>query len=850
MSRSSIAAVAALIVEIAALAILALAVSGVSWLDTRSMPRVLVLADRSLSMPRQAVDAAIGRVTSRLEQLGPVGVQVLEFAGKTRATAGGSREIDATLQPSTTNIELALEAALQANAETRYSSAIVISDGFENSGDAARALRAAREAHLPVNWVAIGRTAPPIRISDVLVPAHAVEGGAIPVSVQLVGRLNTPVAVTVTVRDPSGALQTASAPPDAEGRVALEFEAKRTGALVLDVALQVAGSGERLDIRRNAAAVDVTSRGDVLYVQGSPGSLSRSLLEGGWLLNAISARRADAYADELRAYKAVVLDDVALGDAGAQFWSALVRAVQNDGLGLVVLGGERSFTSGGYRNSELESVLPVLSEGAALEQPASVVFVVDKSGSMGESSGGVDAFRLAQRAVLETARTFSDRDAVGLVVFDVEARVLIPLAPARMAMNALARDWPAGPRGGTKLGPALDAAIRVFDGGAAGRRILILVTDGFVGDAPIGTFRDRLGRAHVETIALAVGRDADMSALEALAGDAGTVLRVNEAAELPRIMRSGLERRRGRTERGAISVTQRAPLPFARAVFDRWPSVAAYSVTRSRPDAVVPVQSERGDPLIAFHTAGRGRVIAVTCGLGRWTPQWVRWSNWPRLAGGLVEWASNTPSAGALGLRLSRVGVDLRIDADARASAGWGALGDLAITATTPSGETHTLATDNVAPGRISATLPGADAGLYTFVLSSSAGTQRLLHLNRHMEEDESWGTSHAIDEWQRAGLLRNWDDGSVEQLRSGIAGRRDPDRWLIGLALVLFLTGVLIDRIGPRHSGERNASRRPQSRARSVASRLLNIASGSHGAAAASEARRGESSDDHKTCV
>jgi len=840
MSRSSIATMAALVVELAALAILALAVSGVSWLDTRSMPRVLVLADRSLSMPRQAVDAAIGRVTSRLEELGPVGVQVLEFAGKTRATTRGSRETDATLQPSTTNIEQALEAALQANVETRYSSAIVISDGFENAGDAARALRAAREAHLPVNWVAIGRTAPPVRISDVLVPAHAVQGGAIPVSVQLAGRLNTPVVVTATVRDPDGAVQTASAPPDAEGCVALEFEPRRTGALVLDVALQGADSGERLDIRRNAAAVDVTSRGDVLYIQGSPGSLSRSLLEGGWLVNTISATRADAYADQLRTYKAVVLDDVAFGDAGAQFWSALVRAVQNDGLGLVVLGGERSFTSGGYRNSELESVLPVLSEGAALEQPASVVFVVDKSGSMGESRGGVDAFRLAQRAVLETARTLSDRDAVGLVVFDVEARVLIPLAPARMAMNALARDWPAGPRGGTKLGPALDTAIRTFGGGAAGRRILILVTDGFVGDAPIAAFRDRLARAHVETIALAVGPDADVAALEALAGgETGTVLRVNEAAELPRIMRSGLERRRGRTERGAITVTQQAPLPFARAVFDRWPSIAAYSVTRSRPDAVVPVQSERGDPLIAFQTAGRGRVIAITSGLGRWTPQWVRWPKWPQLAGGLVEWVSNTPSAGALGLGLSRRGVDLRIDADARSRAGWRAPGDLAITATTPTGETRTLATDNVAPGRISATLPGTDAGLYRFVLSSSAGTQRLLHLNRHIEEDESWGTSHAIDEWQRAGLLRNWDDASVEQLRSGIAGRRDPDRGLIGLGLVLFLTGVLIDRIGPRRSGRRNASQPAQSRARSVASRLLNIPSGSHRAAVLTEATR-----------
>jgi hypothetical protein len=417
---------------------------------------------------------------------------------------------------------------------------------------------------------------------------------------------------------------------------------------------------------------------------------------------------------------------------------------------------------------------------------------------------------------------------VGLVVFDIDARVLIALEPARSAMEALARDWPAGPRGGTRLGPALDAAIRMFDGAGTGRRILILVTDGYVGDAPVAALRDRLARANVETLALAVGPDADVSSLEALAGsDGGTVLRVNEAAELPRIMRSGLERRRGRTERGAIRVRQQAPLPFARAMFEAWPFVAAYSVTRSRPDAVVPVQSEKGDPLIAFHAAGRGRVIAVTCGLGRRTPQWVRWSKWPPLAGGLVDWISNTPAAGVLGARLSRTSVDLQIDVDARSGAGWGAPRDLAITATTPTGETRTLATDNVAPGRISAKLPETDDGLYTFVLSSSAGTQRLLHLNRHMNEDEGWGTSGAIDEWRRAGLISNWDDGSVEKLRSSIAGRREPDRWLIGLGLALFLTGVLIDRITPRRAVQGNARERAQSRARSVASRILTMASG-----------------------
>ncbi len=131
--------------------------------------------------------------------------------------------------------------------------------------------------------------------------------------------------------------------------------------------------------------------------------------------------------------------------------------------------------------------------------------------------------------------------------------------------------------------------------------MLVLVTDGFIDDAPLAELRARLDRARIETIALAVGPDADVSALERLVGgESGVVLRVNEAAELPLVMRAGVERRRARVERGTIAVTQRQPLPFTPGTLKDWPAVAAYAVTRPQPAASVSVQTERGDPLIAI----------------------------------------------------------------------------------------------------------------------------------------------------------------------------------------------------------------------------------------------------------
>ena len=83
---------------------------------------------------------------------------------------------------------------------------------------------------------------------------------------------------------------------------------------------------------------------------------------------------------------------------------------------------------------------------------------------------------------------------------------------------AIARDWRAAPNGGTRIEPALESAIGELERSGTGRRMLVVVTDGFTDDAPIAALRARLARARVETIALAIGPDADVVALQRLFG--------------------------------------------------------------------------------------------------------------------------------------------------------------------------------------------------------------------------------------------------------------------------------------------------------------------------------------------
>ena len=800
----------ALALQLAALVTLAASLLGVSWLDARSKQHWLVLVDRSDSVPRAAADQAVADVASAERAAGHGDPQWLEFAGRPASPSSAGSAAGAALDTSTTDIEAALDVALAAHAEQAVDGLVVVSDGQENIGDATRALRAVREAGLPVQWLAVSRPPPSTRVVQVLAPTRARVGQRIEIAVQLAGALDRPLRVDASARSASGETQSAGATVGAGGRATVALDAGRGGALIVDVALRDAASGATIDASSNAAVIDVVPAAAVLYVQGSPGALSPSLSRGGWSLDVVPASRLDAHADGLEGYQAVVLDDVAVADAGPRFWSALVTAVRERGLGLLVLGGERSFARGGYRGSALESVLPVASEPAALDQPASVVFAVDKSGSMAEGSGGVDRFQLAQRAVLETARALGERDRFGVLVFDVAPRVLIPLGPAADGVAALEHDWRASPNGGTKIAPALEAAIGELERSGSGRRMLVVVTDGFTDDAPIAALRTRLERARIETIALAIGPDADVVALQRLFGSSeGQVLRVDEVAELPTVMRAGLERRRARVERGTIGVEQRLALPFRPGTLSDWPAVAAHAVTRAQAGAVVAVQTRQGDPLIAFQRSGRGRVVAVTCGFGAWSPAWLSWRAWPQLAGGLADWVSGTSQGEAVALTVSDLPNELRVDADVPSSVGQSAGAPPSIVVSTPTTSAHAMVMDEVAPGRLQATLPDAGAGLYTFLVTTASGTQRQLHLRRHRAENENWGISPALTSWRADGLIEDRDPRRATRSRDDGSQRRPLDRSLLMLALVLFLCGVLVDRASLRRSSVARILRR-----------------------------------------
>jgi hypothetical protein len=245
-------------------------------------------------------------------------------------------------------------------------------------------------------------------------------------------------------------------------------------------------------------------------------------------------------------------------------------------------------------------------------------------------------------------------------------------------------------------------------------------------------------------------------------------------------------------------------MPLLASADVRWPGIAAYAVTRLRPEASMWLQSGRGDPVVAAWQAGAGRVVAVTSGLGDWTPRWLAWNDWPDLAGGLADWVSGSPGAGRVSLHVSDTPEGLAVEADLQSDGRWAAAPQAALAVVTPGGRSREFALRPVAPGRLGATVPEVEPGAYTLVVSGPAGSQRTLHLREDRAEQDGWGESPDVERWVGEDLVRRWDPSArgLADLET-VSATRHPDRWLVGFALLLFCAGVVVDRL-PRGFGFR----------------------------------------------
>ena len=116
----------------------------------------------------------------------------------------------------------------------------------------------------------------------------------------------------------------------------------------------------------------------------------------------------------------LVLDNVPAFQLSHAKMENIEKYVRDLGGGLLVIGGSQSYGAGGYYRTPLERILPVdMRPPARLDLPhVALLFVLDKSGSMGAGPEGSTKLDLAKAAAIAAADVMNPTDQVGILSFD------------------------------------------------------------------------------------------------------------------------------------------------------------------------------------------------------------------------------------------------------------------------------------------------------------------------------------------------------------------------------------------------------------------------------------------------
>lgn len=193
--------------------------------------------------------------------------------------------------------------------------------------------------------------------------------------------------------------------------------------------------------------------------------------------------RAGSIPDDLSKYRVVVIDNMGAGMIGGD---SLKNYVGGGG-GLVVVGGDASYDKGGYNNSPVEAMLPIISRAAEYRGGRNLVIAIDYSlsSTSGDTGTGISFMSLISANAIKIVRDISTDSNVAVLAFGEEETkqtglISISSQTNRANLEQFVRDLilKAGYET-TALDIGLHSSEKLLDS-ASGTKEVIVISDGIM----------------------------------------------------------------------------------------------------------------------------------------------------------------------------------------------------------------------------------------------------------------------------------------------------------------------------------------------------------------------------------
>jgi Ca-activated chloride channel family protein len=575
-------------------------------------------------------------------------------------------EFASRLDREETDIQTALQAALAQLGDGGQRRILLISDGNENRDESSQILPLLRAQGAQVWSVPVGLTRGrnEIYLSDLTLPQQVDSAEGFEINGTLQSLRAAPARVKL-LRD--GVLQVEQEVQLKAGinRVSFRDSLRERGSHSYELLVE-SPADTLAENNLLQGVVEVKGPPKVLLLSAQKESqrfLAHVLHVQGYAVTEAAPDKQPLTLAELSSFDLLVLDNVPAFQLSNAKMESIEKYVKDVGGGLLVIGGAQSYGAGGYYRTPFERLLPVdMRPPARLDMPhVLLLFVLDKSGSMGAGPEGGTKLDLAKAAAVAAADIMNPSDQVGILGFDADWDWVLPFRPVGKGewisdkLASLESD------GGTDLYKALAEAYRAVAVKEAAIKHVLVLSDGLTDKADFRSLIQKMAHDGITVSTVSVGNDADIRLLAEIARDGkGRGYVTVDPQTIPQIFTTEtlLISRDLLVEKQITPtmVTSTGPLKGIPRI--ALPPLYGYVLTYPKPGAEVYMQAAK-DPLLVSWRYGLGRVMAFTSDLsGRWGKEWVRWQNFP-------QWASQLARDTTRKLQETKIRADFEPDGDA-----------------------------------------------------------------------------------------------------------------------------------------------------------------------------------------
>ncbi|HEV3385812.1 MAG TPA: VWA domain-containing protein [Gemmata sp.] len=619
------------LLRVMAIVLAVLAVSGLSMKLPSRAGTIVVVADRSRSMPHDC-DATHKELIDLLQSgMGTNDNLAVVSFGQTAAIeqspeTGRFPGFTHVVGQDASNLGDAIDAALSLVPKDSPGRLLILSDGRWTGHDPLRSGVVAASRNVAIDYRHMARpTAGDLSIARVDAPAMVGPGEGFLVTTWV----QSPIEQTIDFEVTRAGKAIASGERKVTAglnRLTFRDLAGHSGSHAYQI--RVAGRTEDPVPENNVARilVGVSGTKPILHLTPGPSSGLTSLLRAGGLnVIAMQPESVELSLTELSGYSAVILENIPAEKLGTRGMETLAAWVKATGSGLMMTGGFNSYGQGGYYKSPLEPILPVSLELRQEHRKfaVAIVVVLDRSGSMAVSvPGGKVKMDLANLGTASVLDMLGPNDEFGCIAVDTLPHTIAKLG--QVTNKSTTRDKILSIQsmgGGIYIDVALVAGSEMILPANSGTKHIVLFADAADSEQP-GNYKELLAAATkagitVSAIGLGTPMDKDVGLLQDIAmRGGGRFMITNQPEELPRLFAQDtfLVARNTFVDEPVNMQATVGLKSIAGRSFGLEKSIGGYNLCYLRPEATMGVYTldEYKAPTVASWQSGSGRVLCYT----------------------------------------------------------------------------------------------------------------------------------------------------------------------------------------------------------------------------------------------